>query len=265
MNENFTSLVFFTVFCQTAVGALLFRWLILLKSGTEFTPSDFRRISLIIIVILLFLSLAIAFLHLEKPIHAFNAVNNLGKSWLSREILSLSLLMAFLLFYLMFISKINNEKREMIISALSIISGISLIYSMIKLYMIPTIISWNNPFTPVSFIITTLLCGIVLVAVIIDKSNFRFIQTSTPLIVIFIIFSLINSIIFPGSFSKQSVNLFIIRTALSVLSLLIIAFIYFRSESNKTFIWWVILFVTVFSSEILNRYIFFLSFDKSGL
>jgi DMSO reductase anchor subunit len=131
--------------------------------------------------------------------------------------------------------------------------------------MIPTIISWNNPFTPVSFIITTLLCGIVLVAVIIDKSNFRFIQTSTPLIVIFIIFSLINSIIFPGSFSKQSVNLFIIRTALSVLSLLIIAFIYFRSESNKTFIWWVILFVTVFSSEILNRYIFFLSFDKSGL
>jgi anaerobic dimethyl sulfoxide reductase subunit C (anchor subunit) len=265
MNENFGSLVFFTVLSQTAAGALLFRWLILLKGGFEFTHSDFKRISLIVIVLLLSLALAIAFLHLGNPVHAFHALNNLSKSWLSREIFSLSLLLATLLLYSLFFLKNNNEKTEMIIAMVSIMSGISLIYSMIKLYMIPSIISWNNPFTPVSFIITTFLCGIVLLVVITGKNNYQFISIATPVIAVLIISSLINSFLFPGTFLKGSFNLFIIRIVLSVLSLSVIALINFRFQSNKIFILWVILFLIVTSSEIINRYIFFLSFEKSGL
>lgn len=265
MNENFTFLVLFTVLSQTAVGALIFRWLVLLRGGLEFTPPDFRRISLIVIALLLFLSLAIAFLHLGNPLHAYNAINNLRKSWLSREIFSLSLLMATLLFNFIFVSKNNYEIKEILISFISIMLGISLIYSMIKLYMIPTVITWNNPFTPVSFIITTLLCGIVLSVVITGRNYFSYHSIAIPFIAVLIISSIINSILFPGSFFKQGFNLFIIRTALSILSLLIIALIFFKTQSNKTLIWWVILFVTVMSSEIINRYIFFLSFEKSGL
>ena len=265
MNENFTSLVFFTVLSQTAVGALIFRWLVFLKGGFEFTLPDFKRISLIVIVLLLFLSLAIAFLHLGNPVHAFHALNNLGKSWLSREIFSLSLLLATLLLYFVFFKKNNNEKTEMIIAMVSIISGISLIYSMTKLYMIPSIITWNNPFTPISFIITTFLCGIILLAVITGKSNYKFIAIAAPFIAVLIISSLINSFLFPGTFLKGSFNLTIIRIVLSILSLSVIALINFRFQSNKIFILWVILFLTVTSSEIINRFIFFLSFEKSGL
>lgn len=265
MNENFTSLVFFTVLCQTAVGALIFRWLMLLGGGFDYSPSGFRRISLFVITLLLLLSLAIAFLHLGKPLHAYNAINNLGKSWLSREIFLLSFLIAILLVCTMYFTKNNHENAEIIISSISIISGISLIYCMIMLYMIPLIVSWNKPFTPISFIITTCLCGIVLIALISAKNNDRFISFAVPLMVVFIISSLFNSLFFNGSSLKQGYTLFIIRTALSVLSLVIIAVIYFSSYSNKTFMLWVILFVIVISSEIINRYIFFLSFEKSGL
>lgn len=265
MNDNFTSLVFFTVLCQTAVGALIFRWLMLLKQGTENTPFEFRRISLVVISLLLIVSLAIAFLHLGKPVHAFYAVNNLGNSWLSREILFLSLLIATLIITLIIISENDFGKKEMITSIACVIIGISLIYSMIRLYMIPTVVTWYNPFTPISFIITTFLCGSLLLVIISEKLNNSYFEAMVPFVALFLIFSIINSFLFTGSFLKQGYTLLIIRAALSLLSMILIAAIYFRSGSNKVIMLWVILFMIVISCEIINRYIFFLSFEKSGL
>jgi anaerobic dimethyl sulfoxide reductase subunit C len=265
MNDNFTSLVFFTVFCQTAVGALIFRWLILLKQGFDNTSFEFRRISLLVISLLLIVSLAIAFLHLGKPAHAFYAVNNLANSWLSREIFTLSLLIATLLSSLIIARGNGDMKKEMITSIAGIIIGLSLVYCMIRLYMIPLVVTWNNPFTPVSFVTTTFLCGILLMAIISGKENKSALLASAPVIAIFILSSIINSFLFNGSFLKQGNTLLIIRAALSLLSIILIATIYFRPESNKIVTLWVILFMIVISSEIINRYIFFLSFEKSGL
>ena len=265
MNENFTSLLFFTILSQMAVGTLIFRELILLRGWFEFISYQFRKRSLHVIVILLFLSLVIAFLHLGNPLHAFNAIKNFGKSWLSREIFSLSLLMAALLLYLIIVLRNNHLRTERIISFISVMLCISFVYSMIKLYMIPSVISWNNPFTPVSFIITTFLCGLILLAVIIWKNFDGFNYIIALLTAILVICSLANSILFYGTFLKQVYYLFIIRTALSIISLLIITVLNFRFQSNKTGIWWVILSLIVVVSEIINRYIFFLSFEKSGL
>jgi anaerobic dimethyl sulfoxide reductase subunit C len=265
MNDNFTSLVFFTVLCQTAVGALIFRWLILLKQGIDDTPFEFRKVSLVVISLLLIISLAIAFLHLGKPAHAFYAVNNLGKSWLSREIFFLSLLIATILFTLIVITKNSYGKKEMITSVVGVLAGLSLIYSMIRLYMIPSVITWYNPFTPISFIITTSLCGILLLVIISGKHNNNILSAAPPAVAVFILLSIINSFLFNGSFLRQCHVLLIIRTVLSVLSMIIITVIYFRSDSNNIITLWVILFITVVSSEIINRYIFFLSFEKFGL
>jgi DMSO reductase anchor subunit len=89
--------------------------------------------------------------------------------------------------------------------------------------------------------------------------------STAPVIAVLLISSILNSFLFNGSFLKQGHTLLIIRTALSVLSVILIAVIYFRSDSNNIIMLWVILFITVVSSEIINRYIFFLSFEKSGL
>jgi anaerobic dimethyl sulfoxide reductase subunit C len=265
MNDNFTSLVFFTVLCQTAVGALIFRGLVLLRSGDGIFDFEAGRLSLIAIAVLLILSLGIAFLHLGKPVHAINALNNIRGSWLSREILSLTVLTATLLLCLFLLGKSNSVKIDMIFLFVSYTAGISLIYAMIRLYMIPGIASWNSPFTPVSFIITTFLCGLAFIAVINGKSFNGFNSVALPLISVFIISSIINSILFPGSFINQNLTLFIVRTVLAFLSLCVVAAFYFSTQSNKFFIWWVIMFIMILSSEIINRYIFFLSFEKSGL
>lgn len=173
--------------------------------------------------------------------------------------------MAALLLYLIIVLRNNHLRTERIISFISVMLCISFVYSMIKLYMIPSVISWNNPFTPVSFIITTFLCGLILLAVIIWKNFDGFNYIIALLTAILVICSLANSILFYGTFLKQVYYLFIIRTALSIISLLIITVLNFRFQSNKTGIWWVILSLIVVVSEIINRYIFFLSFEKSGL
>lgn len=265
MHENFTSLVFFTVLSQTAVGTLIFRELFILRGGFESDSTSFRKKSLFTITILLILSLSIAFLHLGYPLNAFNALNNIGKSWLSREIFALSMLITTLLLYLIIVMKNISERIEKILSFISLFLCISLIFCMIKLYMIPSVIPWNHPFTPVSFIITTLLCGIVLLSLILNKNDDRFISTVKPFIAVLIFFSLVNSILFPGTFVKQGIILLVIRILLSVVSIIILFREKIKLQSNKTVILWVILFLILFSSEILNRYIFFLSFDKHGL
>jgi anaerobic dimethyl sulfoxide reductase subunit C (anchor subunit) len=198
-------------------------------------------------------------------VHAFYAVNNLGNSWLSREILFLSLLIATLIITLIIISGNHPGKREMITSMVCIIIGISLIYSMIRLYMIPSVVTWNNPFTPVSFIITTFLCGSLLLVIVSGKQNYSFLEAMVPVVALFVIFSILNSFLFSGSFLKQGYTLLIIRAALSLLSMILLTAIFFSSVSNKVIMLWVLLFIIVISSEIINRYIFFLSFEKTGL
>jgi anaerobic dimethyl sulfoxide reductase subunit C (anchor subunit) len=265
MHENFTYLVFFTTLSQTAVGALIFREMTIMRGGFEFISDRYKKRSLLIITFLLILSLAIAFLHLGYPVNALNALNNIGRSWLSREILSLSLLIVALLIYLIVIFKDKSWRAAKTLSLVAIFLGISFIFSMIKLYLVPSIPSWYHPFTPVSYIITTLLCGFVLLAVIIGNKYDRIILNTRPFIAILIFFSLLNTIIFPGSFLKQGIVLFIVRTALTFMSLILLSGKKFIRPSNKTFIPLVILFFILFSSEIINRYIFFLSFDKHGL
>jgi DMSO reductase anchor subunit len=136
---------------------------------------------------------------------------------------------------------------------------------MIMLYMIPSVISWHNPFTPISFIITTLLCGIILIGAITGKTDYWFNRAAAFIITALIILSVANSVIFHGSYLKEEISLFIIRIILSVIALVITSLRIFRTGTNKTSVWWVILFVVVISSEIINRFMFFLSFEKSGL
>jgi hypothetical protein len=102
-------------------------------------------------------------------------------------------------------------------------------------------------------------------SIIIRKNSDGFSSIIALLTAILVICSLANSILFYGTFLKQVYYLFIIRTALTIMSLLIITVLNLRFQLNKTSIWWVILSLIVVVSEIINRYIFFLSFEKSGL
>jgi anaerobic dimethyl sulfoxide reductase subunit C (anchor subunit) len=265
MKENFTSLVFFTVLSQAAAGTLIFRELIFLRYGNDLISAKFRLQSLVIVLSILLVSLAFAFFHLGYPLHALHAVNNIATSWLSREIFTLSGLIALLLLNLLITIRANMPKAEKLIALISVLTCLLFLFSMIKLYMVPTILSWYNPYTPVSFVITTLICGIIIIDIIPGDTKPDIFVLSAPLIFVLIFFSLLNSILYRGTFSNQGMNLFIFRFVLSISSLVTAILIFFRRKPNKTSVWMVILFITVVLSELISRYIFFLSFERSGL
>jgi anaerobic dimethyl sulfoxide reductase subunit C (anchor subunit) len=260
------SLVLFTVLSQTAVGTLICSEVVSKSVKFHFLPDNFRINNLVIILGLLMISLFIAFFHLSKPSNAIYAINNLGSSWLSREVFFISMLIVLLVISTL----LERSSRFTVIgkyfSVFSILISILLIYSMIRLYMLPSVQSWNNPATPLSFIMTSLACGLVLILLLAGKQTTQLYGVIFPLILIVIIFSLLNSFIFFGWAGKPDLKLLLIfRTGLSLFIVILLILKKINAFTNKTGIWVVILFVIILISEILNRYIFFLSFKKSGL
>ncbi len=83
-------LVFFTVLTQTAIGMAMFAALCLPATAGA-SPGNRLRTEWIMIVVLVSLGTAAAFLHIGKPLGVFRILNNIGVSWLSREILLVGL------------------------------------------------------------------------------------------------------------------------------------------------------------------------------
>jgi anaerobic dimethyl sulfoxide reductase subunit C (anchor subunit) len=105
-------------------------------------------------------ALILSFFHLNNPINAVNALNNLKTSWLSREILFVSLF----LFCLVLLNGILYFKNPGIQSyrtyiLVTTLMGIILVYTMSRLYMIPTVPAWSGVSTLIEFYSTALLIG----------------------------------------------------------------------------------------------------------
>lgn len=156
-------LILFTVMIQMSVGAFLFLGIlnevkfIKLEAGVF---SAAGRPILNVTGFILVLSVIVAAFHLGSPLNAINALNNLESSWLSREILSLILfLFSGGIFLLFFIKKGNERKIIFILALITVLLGYITIASMSLVYILGTVPVWNNFFTPLSFIMTSLILG----------------------------------------------------------------------------------------------------------
>jgi DMSO reductase anchor subunit len=260
------TLVFFTVLSQTAVGTLIFREVFSKWINLQFLPDPFKKYSLFVSIGLLITSLTIAFFHLGKPSNAMFTFNNVRSSWLSREVLSISLLIIVLIIHSIIEKKTQSTILKEIFSLLSVGIGIFLVYSMIRLYTLPTVKSWYNPGTPVSFIITTFSCGLGLILLLSWKQSGSLFNNVYPLILVLIIASFINSLLFFNRLDKPAfLSLQLIKTLLGFFIIILVITKKISGLTNKTGTWVVIIFVSILIIEVLNRYIFFLSFEKSGL
>lgn len=257
------SLVFFTVICQTAVGAFIFRELFSITID-DFQGYGKERKSLNLIIGLLFIALCISFFHLGKPVNSVNALNNIKSSWLSREILFLICSGSSIIIYSFTDSFRGPGWFRNIIRIVSVLSSMLLLFSMIRLYMIPGVPSWNNPHTPAAFILTSLSCGLSFISAFSNLMRAGA-KKIILLLTIFIVAAPINSMLYNSLSFKQLPLLVIIRVFLSFTAILIISINYFVIFPNKKISWPVIVFIIVTASEVINRYIFFLSFEKSGL
>jgi anaerobic dimethyl sulfoxide reductase subunit C (anchor subunit) len=155
------SLIFFTVLGQTAVGAYI---LFALRSlvSSESCASRYK-VPLFILWAIMGVGFLFSTTHLGSPLRAFNALNKVGSAWLSNEIFFGAAFFAvgglqWLLNVLGKASAIINK----LMSVITIILGVLFMNAMITVYLIDTVPTWNNLYTPLSFIMTIVLGGLIL-------------------------------------------------------------------------------------------------------
>lgn len=284
------SLVFFTLLSQFSAGLLLsmFIFRMFLSTDSNINKDKLTFICSVTGFITMLGALVISFLHLNAPSSSVYAMSNLGESWLSREILTASLF-AFLLFLLVVASgyKLVSVQMQNFLMLLVVITGFYLIYSMGRLYMIPTVPAWNHPGTMLAFFATAFLTGpagfLAVHTKIRNPDNIR--QKPATLLLIYSALMLagmlmviaatlfaraeINNLANVG-FAAQSFSPFLTISRWLLLLMGLAAITGTSGILNKpqtsllssTYFWG---FVLIFVSEILDRIDFYSSYFKIGL
>ena len=286
VNEG--ALIAFTLISQLIVGSLLvYSFIYFARQGAASQLSSGFNVKTPEILLLtgMVIATTISFLHLGNPVNAIDALNNLATSWLSREILSLSLF--FISLFLLFLGRWLMNSMERIISILfllSAIAGIYFIIVMIRLYMIPIVVTWATWHTPLSFAFTTLILGIcgVLAYFVIFKQKIEKIKPLLQLLMVSLFiealisvlnYSMLSSISIPHTnqflLDNLHFNYTIIRIAVitSVLIFLVlISRLKLRQKRLFTIKVLVVLaIVLVFFEQYAGRYLFYASFVKTGI
>jgi anaerobic dimethyl sulfoxide reductase subunit C len=163
MSSNEWPLIFFTLFSQTAVGLVI----AIAISGFWNRGVRFSFPAIPLSALLMVIALLISFFHLGSPVKAVYAMGNLQSSWLSREILSASLFCGLLVIWS--VSLMPARQYAIIDGSMRLVSalaGIAMIYTMGRLYMIPTVPAWNTGSVLISFYTSALITGPALLLVI---------------------------------------------------------------------------------------------------
>jgi len=169
MNGNEWPLVFFTLFTQISAGMIMtmFALSVIFRQHEMVVNIEFRRNVVLIALVFMGLALLLSFMHLARPLHSVFSLHGLASSWLSREILLASAFFGLLLAIIILMKAGAPGLKAGATDALlhnglvgiAVIISILLIYSMIRIYMLPTVPAWNSIATPISFFNTALLLG----------------------------------------------------------------------------------------------------------
>ena len=173
-------LVAFTIAGQMAVGVFLMCGVPLALSvvfpASAGPPPDAAthglRIALLALVLaLLAVAALLSFFHLHHPFRARRVLTNLRTSWLSREIFfELGFMTLVALGTLLTWRRPTNAGLAEAVLITAGFAGVLFLVSMSKLYMLQTVPSWNQAYTPLSFVMTALTLGAMATALLIDVS-----------------------------------------------------------------------------------------------
>lgn len=292
MHNGEWSLISFTLLSQLSVGLVLalgFMYFMPQSLFADFTTGFSLRSPELIILILIVVATLLSLLHLGSPLHSYNSLNNLQGSWISREILMLSMFGLGMLLFMLSRTFIWAESITQIFLVFSMISGILLILAMSGIYMIPTVPSWNNFYTPVNFIGSAFLLGSIgMVVFMMLSGNAEMNQKFLSQIIVFMLVVVAVLIIVAGFHQYQLTQfkftgieqvefnrgsfffLFLIRMILLVvIALSLFYLIRILSEPNATFLfirkWFMFVSVLIFLEEVIGRYLFYGSYFRVGV
>lgn len=283
------SLLIFTLIVQLCIGSFILSGII--TSGVDnFSKNGLHNLQgkiLIVTCVLLIIATLISLLHLGSPFNAMNVFNNLKSSWLSREILFQSLFIAGIIIYTALFFKFKNPETFKIVYWTVAIGGAGLLFSMSKLYMLQTVPAWNTFLTPVNFILTSFLLGIVFILFLwgingdnTDKLNLLLFNKS--IIIYLAVLLSISLVLIPlqlfllktgsattalsyGHIFKTNLIIFWIRTVSLIFALALTIYLMNKDFGSVGLSAIYLLTGIVFISEILGRYLFYASFERVGL
>lgn len=148
------SLVIFSVALQMAVG--LFFWMaVTMSRQKEFNLKTPALVALILTAVAMLASLG----HLGTPLRAFNALMNLGSSWLSREIILAGAFLVVTAAAFHFEHRGAEEGTKKACYWLGTAVGFCAIASMAMVYMRTVIPAWGTWYTMADFLLTGLILG----------------------------------------------------------------------------------------------------------
>ncbi len=157
------SLVVMTVLTQLSVGGFLSLFLVeLLSRFTHPSPllEKFLRLGPIAMLVAAALALGTSVFHLGRPLFAWRALKMWKRSWLSREVLFFSLFAGLAADYsLLRWQGVRIPGLLEVLGGLTVTTGVAGIYSSARIYMVPARPSWNNIRTPIAFFATAFLLG----------------------------------------------------------------------------------------------------------
>lgn len=161
-------LLIFTILGQMSVGAFVALGFLNVLGRARWGAARVQELSDVALFAIgptLVLGFMGSFLHLGNPINATNAMNNLGSSGMSREILFGVLFAGAGAVYAVcqYLRILPPLAREAL-AAVTAVLGLILVWVMADLYMLETAPAWNLWTTPVSFYATTGLLGSMAVA-----------------------------------------------------------------------------------------------------
>ncbi|MGB1975312.1 MAG: dimethyl sulfoxide reductase anchor subunit family protein [Vibrio toranzoniae] len=192
------SLIFFTVLAQTAVGGYLLIGARALVLGHDEEKLNSYKVPMFILWALMGLGFMFSTTHLGSPLRAFNAFNQLGSAWLSNEVFFGAAFFAVGgLQWLLSVVKKGGLAVQKALMVGAMVLGVIFMYAMINVYMINTVPTWDNIYTPLSFIMTMVVGGLLLsqfVIVFANDSRFTVDRNITMLAVIAVAISLLVTV-----------------------------------------------------------------------
>lgn len=192
------SLIFFTVLAQTAVGGYLLISARALVLGHDEDKLNSFKVPMFILWALMGLGFMFSTTHLGSPLRAFNAFNQLGTAWLSNEVFFGAAFFAVGgLQWLLSVLKKGGVAIQKILMVAAMVLGAIFMNAMINVYMIDTVPTWNNIYTPLSFVMTMVVGGLLLsqfVIVFANDSRFTLDRNITMLAIIAIAISLVITV-----------------------------------------------------------------------
>jgi anaerobic dimethyl sulfoxide reductase subunit C len=287
MGSSEWALLLFTLFAQTAVG-LIFSMAVM-SSGRHMVLrllyTSVRQQVTVIAILLMAAAVLFSFFHLGSPLRAVYAMSNLQTSWLGREILMVIVFSGILAVRLIILLIYRtDEVLNRIVLWICFIAGYAMIYTMARVYMIPTIPAWNQASTMVLFFSSSFLLGIPLFLSLLIAGNIVHLDKQGTkrffrLMVSFVLFAFLARLFFASFAAVISQDAgfppAVIPVAITLLHylfnfsglLLLLGWGFISGITSEKFLRYLVpvAFSCLLLGEVLGRYIFFSGYYRIGV